>query len=68
LYLEEGVLRLMDEQAGRHPPIKPEERRGRPEAVHSQNLKKGYQKITAYFLMKRSRPIVQIGYLACYNK
>jgi hypothetical protein len=42
LYLEEGVLRLMDEQTGRHPPIKPEERRGRPEAVHSQNLKKGY--------------------------
>jgi hypothetical protein len=38
LYLEEGVLRLMDEQTGRHPPIKPEEGRGRPEAVHSQNL------------------------------
>jgi hypothetical protein len=51
LYLEEGVLGLMDEQAGRHPPIKPEERRGRPETVHSQNLKKGYQKITAFFLM-----------------
>ncbi len=43
-YLEEGVLRLMDEQAGRHPPIKPEERRGRPEAVHSQNLKKDIRK------------------------
>ncbi len=54
----------MDEQTGRHPPIKPEERRGRPEAVHSQNLKKGYQKITAYFLVKLSRMIVHIGKLA----
>ena len=37
-YLEEGVLRLVDEETGGHPPIQTEDRGHTPQPVHTHHL------------------------------